>query len=727
MQRLRHIGKWVLGGLGVLAVALTIILALLLYTPPGLRLVGRMVSPLSGGTVRVEGLEGQFPNRLQVARLEISDSNGVWLTVEQATLRWSALAMIANHVAVQEVSAARVAVLRRPVPSGAATGETPRIDIEKLSLPRIALAAPVIGHTVTLSASGAAHYVSVHQMEADLLVTRAGNSDRYRVAGGITADVAHGTASIQEGADGILGKLAGLPGLGPVNLAAQADGDAHANRLALTVSAGPLRAQGGGTIALATRRADIDLALAAPAMTPQPDIAWQSLSGAVHFHGGFDAPALQAHLRLDGGKYFGLAMNRLSLDVSGDAGHAKLDGTAEGITLPGDRHDQFARIPVRFQAQADLKAAARPVTFAILHPLAKLQGTAETRGGLKIAADLTVPSLAPFAAPEKVDMRGSAGLHIAVVQADARMTVALDGKLDIQGTAIPARLLGRNATVAMQAVLEGGDLSQSRIRLQGAAIATDVEGSLRKGVLNYRLALDLKDLSRLTDSLQGTLSLHGDVHGPLKNAALSAGGAAVLATKGFARQRISIALQAQGLPAPRQAELTLDGRLNGAPLLLHAALKDASARQVTLAAHWRSLDAKGDGTIGSALSGKLTFALRQLADIAVFTGGKLSGAADATVVLKPRGGKTDSLVQVHVRDLRLEALAAQNISLHGAIGDVTGKPLFALAAEAQGLAAQGFSGGAQAKLDGPLDRLAATFNTDLKDGDGAAVKASAAV
>ncbi|HMH66068.1 MAG TPA: hypothetical protein VK515_10795, partial [Rhizomicrobium sp.] len=199
-----RIGKWIAGGLG----ALVLLVALLLYTPPGLTLVGRMVSPLSGGAVRVEGLGGYFPNRLHAVRVTIADTGGVWLQIEQPSLRWSALSFVSNHIAVREISAARITVLRRPIPSGAASGETPRLDIEKFSLPRIELAAPVIGHAVGLSASGALHYTSIHQLQADLQIARAGNSDNYRMSGSIASDVARGTVTIREGGDGILGKLA---------------------------------------------------------------------------------------------------------------------------------------------------------------------------------------------------------------------------------------------------------------------------------------------------------------------------------------------------------------------------------------------------------------------------------------------------------------------------------------------------------------------------------------
>ncbi|HWU56465.1 MAG TPA: hypothetical protein VN175_13240, partial [Rhizomicrobium sp.] len=719
------IRRWCLATLGAVALAVV----LLLYTPPGLAWLGQLAGPLSDGAVRVEGLGGFFPNRLHAARAEISDSQGVWLRIDQPSLTWSALALLRNHVSAQDLRAQRIAVLRRPVPSRKAGGETPRIDIDHLTLARIELAAPVIGHAVTLSASGALHYSSQDQMAADLLVSRDGSTDSYRILGTIAAGAAHGTVSIREGADGILGRLAGLPGLGPVNLTARASGDRNANALSLDLSAGLLKADGRGTLRLAAREADLDFALSAPAMQPRPDISWQSLSGTAHFHGRFDTPALEAHLLLQDGTVGDLKARQLTLVLTGNSGSARLEGSAETVTLPGEYPDLFARAPVRFEAEADLRAAARPVRFALTHPLAELKGTARTRGGLRAEADLTVPSLAPFAALKQIDMRGTAGLHIVMANDGKRLRLTLNGKLDTQGTAIPARLLGRKATLDLDATLEGADLTQSRMQLNGAAIASDVSGSLRKGELNYRLALDVSDMSQLTRRLQGSLRLRGNANGPLGKEDLSASGSALLATQGFARQRVSIALQATGLSTVQEAKLNLDGRLDDSPLQLHTTWHN---RQANLTGRWRSLEAKAGITVGknTALAGQAHLVLRQMADLAVFTDQALQGTAEATVFFKPNGDKTGASIEANIKSLRTGTLAAQAVSLKGTVQDMTGKPGFALALVAQGLVAQGlaaqeFSGSAEAHLDGPLDRLEMTLASTMKDSAGTAWKGQA--
>ena len=69
-MRGRRYVRWGLAAVG----GLLLLLLLLLWTPPGLALVGRLVRPLSGGAVTVEGLSGFFPDRLHAKAVTISDA-----------------------------------------------------------------------------------------------------------------------------------------------------------------------------------------------------------------------------------------------------------------------------------------------------------------------------------------------------------------------------------------------------------------------------------------------------------------------------------------------------------------------------------------------------------------------------------------------------------------------------------------------------------------------------
>jgi translocation and assembly module TamB len=292
---------------------------------------------------------------------------------------------------------------------------------------------------------------------------------------------------------------------------------------------------------------------------------------------------------------------------------------------------------------------------------------------------------------------------------------------------VVARLLGRAASLDFEAVVEGADIVRSAIRLRGAALDTEVAGNFRKGVLNYRLALDMADLSRLLPALQGTLALRGSANGPLERAVLSAGGDAQLATRGFARQKIAIDLKATGLP-PRAGNLSLTGRFNGAPLTLQAALTQDNMRRATLTARWKSLNAKADIAIPekAGLRGQANLTLARLADIAVFTGRQLAGAMQGSATFRPNGAKTGMTVQLSARSARLDDIAAEDIAIDGAIADLFGKPAFGGDIAARNLVAFGFGGDARAHLSGPADRLAVVLTSGLKDASGAPIALTAA-
>ncbi len=710
---------------GVTGVMLALVV--LLYTAPGLSLVGRIANSLAGGAVRITGLSGTSPNHLRADRLEVIDVEGVWLTLDNVVLDWSALSMLSNHVAIEKVAAARVLVLRRPISSRTSNGSTPRIDIAALQLPRIEIGAAVIGHAARLSLRGALHYVSRHDLNANLLVTRVGNADRYRIVGGITADVAHGSAVVNEGADGVLAKLAGLPGLGPVNLSAQASGDAGANQIRFTLSAGALRGEGEGAISLASQRADVDMHLAAPQMTLRPDLAWHALSGEAHMHGGFRTPNISAHLGVDQALLGGVSAHRVLLDVRGERGTARLDGRIEGVSLPPGYDVLLGKAPVTIAAKADLKAPKLPVNFTVSHVVAQLSGTARLRGGTYIDATLKVPSLVPFAALEKVDLQGSAAFHLTLQQQATKARIALDGKLDARGTALLARILGQKASLALNATLDGADVIQSRVQMQGAGFASDVKGTFRKGFMRYRLSLHLPDLSRLARTLSGTAELTGTVTGAMGKALLTGSGSASMATKGFAPERIAIRLEARDLPSFTHARLTADGRLNKAPLRLHATLDGEKTKKLVVDGSWRSLAAKGNLSVAqSLLSGTVRIALGQLGDVAVLTGQPMQGAANLAATLTPQGSRTNALFVAELRDMAAAGVSVHSATLHGAASNLFAKPVLGFAASATGITAQGVSGNAAGQVRGPLDKLVVTVSASMKDITGAPLSAKAA-
>ncbi len=714
---LKRVVPWGAGTLGLMA----LMLLGLMRTAPGHTVVEWLVAKATGGDIVIAGLDGALPNHLRAARVELHDADGLWLRVENVSLDWSALPALWNHIAVHRLAADRIEVLRQQQPSNTASTSATRIDIDDLALPDIALAPALVGHRANLTARGSLHYVSRHDLSADMIVTRAASADRYVAQGAIVRDVANGRVTVTEGADGLLGKLIELPGLSPVNLSATASGSRNRNTMAVTLSAGKLSAQGQGTISLADRRAGITFAATAPAMQLNASLGWDSLDAKGRVTGSFDAPDVQTQLRIAGIAAGGLRAATLLADVAGTGGALDANARLEDLQIPGSAPGLFGAAPVVAHLAANLSEPRRPLRFSLRHPLIAIAGTANTRGKQDAQARLNIPSLSPFGAMMGGEIAGSASASLKATVAGDITTVILNGDFKAGGTAILARLLG-HATLSAHAALMGGDILTSRLALDGAALATRMTGEFRAGRLDYKTSLTLKDLSRLTPALIGQASLAGQVTGPVAKALVTASGSADMASKGFVRERVDISLRAIGLPQPKSATFKARGRFDKAPLALDATITGrGAARAVKLAGDWKSLALRADLTLpeSGAMTGQGTLDLKSIGDLEPFTAVAAKGAMHLTAKLSAAGGKSTLSVNGRASDLVMAGAVLGQARIDGVVADPFSQPTLSLNLEASRFAAQGWAGEGQGTLHGTLDALAMEVTAKLSDPQGA--------
>ncbi|TXL78233.1 hypothetical protein FHP25_08545 [Vineibacter terrae] len=88
-----------------------------LQTGEGQRALFSLVASVASGddrTVRFDGPSGFFPTDLRFTRIEIGDGTGLWLTAEDAHIRWSFLALLDGHLVIHNVHAARALLERTP-------------------------------------------------------------------------------------------------------------------------------------------------------------------------------------------------------------------------------------------------------------------------------------------------------------------------------------------------------------------------------------------------------------------------------------------------------------------------------------------------------------------------------------------------------------------------------------------------------------------------------------
>src|ERR1700733_5042343 len=97
-----------------LPILLCAALLVLANTDRGRRAIEHYTEQLSGGQVLLQGLAGRFPDQLRLARLELRDPQGLWLTAEQVQLNWWPLPLIRRHVRADLLQVARIAIDRAP-------------------------------------------------------------------------------------------------------------------------------------------------------------------------------------------------------------------------------------------------------------------------------------------------------------------------------------------------------------------------------------------------------------------------------------------------------------------------------------------------------------------------------------------------------------------------------------------------------------------------------------
>ncbi|MDO6584047.1 translocation/assembly module TamB domain-containing protein [Salipiger sp. 1_MG-2023] len=190
-----------------------------------------------GMAVSVSGFRGALSSQATLERMTIADDQGVWLTLENATLDWSRTALLRGRVEVNELSAERLALVRLPASSAAPAPEASgtafslpdlpvSVNIGTFAIASLELGAPVIGEPLSARIDGAAQLADGDgTVELNLQRTDE-KSDALQLSGSyanateeLTIDV-----TLDEAAGGLLATKLGLPGAPALNLQIEGNG-----------------------------------------------------------------------------------------------------------------------------------------------------------------------------------------------------------------------------------------------------------------------------------------------------------------------------------------------------------------------------------------------------------------------------------------------------------------------------------------------------------------------
>ena len=721
---------------GAVGVALLLLATLLLgaNTDPGRKVLVWLVPHVTGGEVRVEGLSGSFPRAFRAQSLTLADASGPYLTGRDVAVDWQPLRMLHGAIIVDRLTSAEIRLLRLPKSNGNSSSKSLNIKVKSFSIGRLDLPASLTGTPASLTASGTLEQRPDGTEALSLDARRLDSGGLYRVTARLTPREVALSAHIEEPAQGLLARLAGLPNLGAIHLMASLSGPRTAIATNFAVTAGPLSAHAKGTIDLARKSADLTLDAAAPSMKPRPGVSWQSVSLHARVAGPFARPFLNGTLDLERLSAAGAEIGRIAAAIRGDEGEARLKAMVSGIVLPGPAKDLLAAAPLTLSADAHLGEAGRPVSFTLDHPLIAASGIARTEGEPSLNATITLPDLAPLASLGGVALKGQGHLRIAAEEGADGLALNLEGGLGLSGGMAPLlALLGPAPRFSLAVRLAGSDVHLSHLSLSGTALSLGAQGSLVAQKLALGWTASLRDLSVLAVGVSGMLDAKGQVDGPMDSLALDADLTGRLGAANFSPEPVRAHLAVHGLPDTPTAELTAAGTIVGAPLRL--ALSAArSAGTLTVAIHeaeWKSARAGGRLAIrgSNAPSGKINFSINSLEDFSQIlhapVRGSIAGSLSAAALPASSGPPRLTL------DLTAENLAASGASVGNAvlaanILDPLGDRRLEARLTLTGIAAGGLTGAsAQLSASGPMNAVALQVSASTPAFNGASVAATA--
>jgi translocation and assembly module TamB len=726
--------RWIGWSIAVLVTVLPVLVVTVLAganTERGRMIVAELAPRLTGGLLTIGGLSGRFPDRLKAAQVSLRDPDGVWARIDDFELDWSPLQLLRGTIAVDRIAAAEIAVLRRPVPSGGSSSGLPLpIEIDQLHVGRLDLAAAVTETAASLGLDGSGAIAASGEGHVALAAQGIGAPGTYRVAAHLGAAGVDLRLAGQEPAHGLISAVAGLPDLGPLSIDGAFAGPRSAVAGQLRLAVGMAQLSAHGTLDLNHRSADLAATASAPAMTPRPDLSWQSVAFDARIDGPFAGPAVSGTLDIAALRAAGASAAHIAARLQGDAVEVRLEAALAGIRVPGPRPDLLAAAPVRIAAQARLDRPDRPVRFSLTHPLLTADGTVATVGRQHGTVELALPDLTPLAALAGLDLQGHAALSLTAATSSGRTLLDAGGNVGITGGTAPVpALVGDAARLTLSATATGSEVRVSRFAFAGRKIGASAAGRLDADKLALDWQLALPDLPSAVPTLVGGLQLRGQVSGPTSDLAATADLSGTLGPVGEAPGPISAAMQVEGLPAKPKGRVTAQGVVLGAPLRLALAAIGAGDGGVRLAveqADWKSAHAQGAFAVPAGARfplGKLEFRMTRLEDLRSLIGRPVTGAVAASLVTVETGGHQRTDLRLTANNLGVAGAGSGGRAELGAtIVDPLSHPVLNARIDASGRSAGGAAVSARIELAGPEEALGFGAQSEIRDPKGGDVR-----
>ncbi len=220
--------------LASIVATLCLALFLVLTTPAGLVFLEQNINALQSSAT-ISGLRGSLLGQLSVDEITISDTNGTWLTLSEAKLRWSPKELLRGTLHIPFIRARSLELSRLPESAGEpepkpATSELPsflpELVLDEFRIERILLGSVVKPAIPALTLSGATTVVSPSgpgRVELHLHPI-AQEHPRLNLMADLEGNALTCSGTFDDPTGSMVAFLAGLPAPQPVNLSFRGSG-----------------------------------------------------------------------------------------------------------------------------------------------------------------------------------------------------------------------------------------------------------------------------------------------------------------------------------------------------------------------------------------------------------------------------------------------------------------------------------------------------------------------
>lgn len=296
--------------------------------------------------IRISNIDGVLSDSASIREITISDKDGVWLRVENASINWDQAALFTGRLFVRTLAADSIAYLRAPVESGdpdlpppeAAEFQVPEfpvaILIEELELPQVAFDTSLFGLGSEISVAGNLRLEN-GSLDTNLDITRLDGP-----GGNLVVDIAYQGpdnsldvgVTLTEPPNGILVNLLNIEGRPEIALSVKGAGPIADLRMVMAFEAGGKRALTG--LATITQKPE-GFAVAADLRGPVADLVAPAYRP---FFGSETTLSADALVRASGG----LSLSGITLSGGQLALTAEAETTGDGFVSKLDMQARIA-------------------------------------------------------------------------------------------------------------------------------------------------------------------------------------------------------------------------------------------------------------------------------------------------------------------------------------------------------------------------------------------------